>query len=658
MKINFGAYNYFDPNISNTFNIDYSRSVPRTDYDRQNYNTFAFNKAKFDKLIMEGDFNKVYQEGIKYQFADPKVNAQHLSMLESMRIQGQRDMAIFNNIANENEKFAFRFARAVNGIGGTDVLDDNNPYKSDFNRYKQSLGGDNSTKLQIKFKSKKRTLFDSGWLDWLIRDDKEDAIETFYKQSGLNEEVLKKNGIVPALDKDGNTVLTFSKSHALSNQIILGLTDLNSLAYDTDTNSKIGSDPNSKVGITSIGTLGQNKFYNKIEINGIDDNNNISKTQYNRQSGVEESIFRVAFGTFGIIDPALRGKPNIMGDEYVLSQMAGLYKSAKDVENKYDQYKYSPITTTSVIAGNLSDHHEYLNMLLKSGQIDKDEYRKSLTDEEKQMISYVKSMGVGQQKIYSNGANESGTDMILKELDTNSEAQALYMIAAANVNDMRLQTMISNGVVGTLITIDPASMTESQRKNLDIDSTLEDMQTTRKFQFFIPGLFHEQGQQKIANNTKALATQELSQMQQYNYDYTTKSGVKISPNDNGTFKIGNTDWEYTSDEAVAEINKDMIITNANIQLLNQYTNSKGEIFNEDEYEEQVKRIAYSAANEIYPQVNITSYDKFFDLIADGYTTLKPGVEENINLEERHKMMTVLDIYNQLMNNMRKYKLGN
>lgn len=628
MKINFGAYNYFDPNISNTFNIDYSRSIPRTDYDRQNYNTFAFDKAKFDKLIMEGDFNKVYQEGIKYRFADPKVNAQHLSMLESMRIQGQRDMAIFNNIADENEKFAFRFARAVNGIGGTDVLDDNNPYKLRFDELKQNLGGRESTYLQLKFKPKKRTFLG---IDWLARDEKEDDIEKFYKRTGLNEDILKKNGIVPSLDKDGNTILKFSKSHALSNQIILGLS-----------NDEVASfgDARNKRGVA----INHDEF--DVNIVGLDDKGHEFSTpsDVNKVSGYIEAMYQI--GEFQT------------ANEHVVESMKALYNEAKDVENKYDQYKYSPITTTSVIAGNLSDHHEYLNMLLRSGQIDKDEYRKSLTDEEKQMISYVKSMGVGQQKIYSNGANKSGTDMILKELDINSEAQALYMIAAADVNDMHLQTMISNGVVGTLITIDPASMTESQRKNLDIDSTLEDMQTTRKFQFFIPGLFHEQGQQKIANNTKALATQELSQMQQYNYDYTTKSGVKISPNDNGTFKIGNIDWEYTADEAVAEINKDMIITNANIQLLNQYTNSKGEIFNEDEYEEEVKKISYVAANEIYPQISITSYDKFFDLIADGYTTLKPGVEENINLEERHKMMTVLDIYNQLMNNMRKYKLGN
>lgn len=655
MKIRFGAYNYFDPTINNSVNLDYSKFPFRTNYNSQTYDTYAFDKAKFDKLIMNGEFEKVYQEGIKYQFTDPEVNAKHLSMLETMRLQGQRDMAIFNNISNENEKHAFRFARAVNGIRGTDVLDDNNPYKIDFNKYKQALGGDNATKLQIKFKSKKKTLFG---VDWLARDDKEDAIETFYKQSGLSEEILKKNGIIPALDKDGNTVLTFSKSHALSNQIILGLTNSDDVVYADSGFGSIGADDN-KTKIQGVSTLQQNKFYNRIEINGLDDNNNISTTAYKRHITGADTAARTLASTSTIVlgEQKLAGS-DIVGDEYVLDQMAGLYKSAKDVENKYDKYQYSPITTTSVIAGNLSDHHEYLNMLLNSGQIDKDEYRKSLTDEEKQMISYVKSMGVGQQKIYSNANNESGTDMVLKELDTNAEAQALYMIATANINNMHLQTMISNGIVGTLITIDPSDMTESQSKNLNLESTLEDMQTTRRFQFFFPGLFHEQGQEKISNNTKALATQQITQMQQYNYDYTTKSGVKISPNDNGTFKIGMSDWEYTSDEAVAEINKDMIITNANIQLLNQYTNSKGEIFNEDEYEEQVKRIAYASANEIYPQISMMSYDDLFNSLADGYTTLKPEVEEEISIAERNKIMTVLDIYNQLMNNMRKYKLGN
>lgn len=621
MKLDFGNYIYFDP-YDNSTNVD--------------KNKYAYNESKFNELVAQGEYEQAYNLGIKYIPTNNEARTEYMTKLEAMRMAGNRDRAIFNNITDDDEKFAFRFAKNVFSSNGTDVLDDNNPYKTKFNMYKQALGGNESTYLEVKFSNPKNTFLG---IDWIAKDDDEAAIDTFYKQSGLSKDALEEANIFPIVNKDGDTVLRFSKSHPLSNNIIYVLSNERNM----DLRFKVtieGLDDNGKRYTTSL---------NKTINNGDRDSSGLSTSTigYNPSTiGYNPSKWLHYLGG------DLKYYCNY--DNIVLDEIGNLIDSAKEIERKYDTYQYSEQTVTSTIAGNLNDHYAYLNDLLRAGRIDKKEYRASLTDEEKQIDSYIRSMGVGKHKIYSNAANKNGTDMILRPLDLENEAYALNMIAQAEDGDISIQSMISNGEWGCLITINPSSMTDSQKKNLDINSTASDMQTTRKFQFFIPGLFHDKVQERAAANSQARATQEVSQMQRYNYDYTTKDGVKIKPKPDGTFDINSKPFQSASD-AVRAINLDIIITEADLNFKAKYTNTDGQIVKEDEYEEEVKRLAWAASNELWPNTNMYSYDDTWAAATDGYIFVKDKLIDSLPEDDVNKLQTAYDIYQKLINSMYNYK---
>ena len=168
--------------------------------------------------------------------------------------------------------------------------------------------------------------------------------------------------------------------------------------------------------------------------------------------------------------------------------------------------------------------------------------------------------------------------------------------------------MCSNGKIGTLVVINAGSLTSKQQEDLDNTAKPEDQYSTRRIEIFIPGFMQEQAQAKINANTSSRSIQEINSMLDWNYTYKCTDGTEITPDGTGGFMKNK---EYCSkEEAIKEINKDMIIQDAVSNLKFNYLSWNGNLISDkdnsllgaEEYEKMARLIAVRAGNELNPGI--------------------------------------------------------
>ena len=138
--------------------------------------------------------------------------------------------------------------------------------------------------------------------------------------------------------------------------------------------------------------------------------------------------------------------------------------------------------------------------------------------------------------------------------------------------------MCSNGKIGTLVVINAGGLTERQIKDLDKTATPDELYNTRRIQIFIPGFMQEQAQTKINANTSSRSIQEVNSMLDWNYTYKCGNGVEIMPDGKGGFVKNNKPID--KNEAIKEINKDMIIQDAVSNLKFNYLSWDGNLISD------------------------------------------------------------------------------
>lgn len=615
MKIGFGNYTYFDPNAD-----DKKTYKKATDAQKQQY---AFNQDKFNQLIANRQYNDAADYAAMFHFSDPKTQKEHENDIINLRRNGRVLGAIYSRIDDPNALAQIEFYDKVFVDGGLEQLSEND-YANKFIEYKRQLGStidynigadtvtNEATRLSITFQPKTKTFLG---IDWLAKDNKNN-IENFYEESGLTEQQLKAAGVIVS-HKDGKTTLDFDKSNSLANQIIFNL--------PTDKHY-LGDAPMTSSG-DNVAIVGYNA---KGEVTG-----------YGRTHGAIKELITSA-------------------------------KSAK--ESYFKKTDLAEKDYSSTIGPAIDDNLEALKAAYQAGEIDETTFNRQYKILGNNITAAVQSLGSGNYEMYTNAYNEEVTDETLISAGNEQRAHLANLISSTNPKDIELLSMCSNGKIGTLVVINAQPISSKQREGLDTTAAPEDQYNTRRIQIFIPGFMQEQAQAKINANTSSRSIQEVNSMLDWNYTYKCGNGVEIMPDGKGGFVKNNKPVD--KNEAIKEINKDMIIQDAVNNLKFNYlswngnliSNKDNSLLGAEEYEKMARLISIRASNELNPGVplikaNGSDYtvDELFNMKGLS-TSLRWYNEENGEISQSLpyqvslKIKDIYSIYDAIMKELQYYNI--
>ena len=587
MKISFGNYSYYDTTKKS--------SIPQGN----EVNKYKFDNNRFQKLISNRQYQDAANYASKYHFDDPAVQRAHENDILNLRREGRKLSAVYGRIDNVDKLNKISFLDNVFVDGGLEQISDN-PYAKRFASFKEHLGSTHkkgligytdeidkeATAISFTFAPEKQKLFG---IDWLAKDNTERSVEAFYANSGLNEAALKSAG-VEITHKDGFTTIKFDKSNPLANKII----------YNS-------------IPPVRGGDIGSSSDYN-IELKGYTaDGKEIKDISLLRSKSWDE--------------------------------MRNMIADAEDV--KTDAFSALDMTEkdySSTVGASLDDNLEQLNQLLATGQITQQEYNQQRKIVGSILDQAIRSLGSGNYEMFSNAYNDEATDETLVSLSNEQRSEMIQSITAANPKSLHFNAMISNGQIGTLVTIDAD---EVDNKNINDDDTRNQVKRRRR-QIFIPGFMSELAQEKINRNTSSRAIQEINSMQDYGYGFKTTDDQEIYSSMDGRFWSNG--QEISKDDAIKAINKTMIVEDATTNLKYQFTNKEGTMYDIDGYENMARAISIKAANELHPEISFgdkVTVQDIFDKKGAG-ATVADKYASTMQYQLYDKYQDVFDIYDKIM----------
>ena len=610
MKVNFGNYIFFD-------NVADNKTISAT--NNSSAKQYAFDETKFNNLIANRQYNDAADYAAQFHFSDPKVQKEHENDIINLRREGRVLGAIYGKINNDIDLKKVEFYDKVFVDGGLEQLNtvnknaqDYNNYAAEFIDYKRKLGStiengevkDEATRLSITFEPEKQ--YGIFGIDWLAKDNKNN-IDNFYAQSGLNEQQLKAAG-VKIIHKDNKTTLDFDKSNKLANQIIFNLPK-----------------DSRRMGDTPLRTSGKN----------------VSIVGYTAKG---ESI----------IDKRNESIANLFTLDYNrnFENIQNLINSAKTAKESY--FKKNDLDTkqySSTIGPMISDELSSLKEALNNGQITDTQYNNQARAIAPHIFSTIYTLGSSNYEMYTNNFNDEDTDETLVAAENKDRAELTKLINNYDPKDIDVSAMISNGKIGTLITLKGTG-----------NETQSDKNDGRRIQIFVPGLLQEEAQAKINRNTSTRAAQEINSMIDWGYSYKLRNGSEISTDGVGNFMKGKEIIDKQT--AIQEINKDMIVQDALHNLKFQYMNTKGDIINNTKYQQMTKHLAMNAVSDVYGDIKlnvdnntktVTLLDKFGNVYNQDDIFDRNIKEDETQYEVYDRLNDIYAIYNELMNELAFYK---
>ena len=590
MKINFGNYTYFE---------DDGRPGTYIGTKGEWSGHYAFDENKFNQLISNRQYNDAADYAAKFHFNDPEIQKAHENDIINLRRNGRVLGAIYGRVQDPTDLAKITFADNVFVDGGLERSGNNN-LNTAFENIKSKIGStvdengnvvNEATTLEITFEPKINKLFG---IDWLMPDN-DNNIENFYKNSGLNVNTLRDNG-VEVINKDGRTILRFDKSNPLANKIL----------YKTPV-----------VLNTAFGDLDRHILANKpTKIIG-----------YNKTG-------------------------EVTGETDDLREFDSFIKDAITTKEKYfEDFDLTYKDYSSSIGPMISDELSSLKAMLNSGQIDDTQYNRQAKAIAPHIFSAINTLGSSNYEMYTNYLNEEPTDETLVPVENKDRANLANLISSYAPKDIDVSAMVSNGKIGTLITLEGTG-----------NETESDKNDGRRIQIFVPGLLQEEAQAKINRNTSTRSMQELNSMIDWSYSYKLRNGSEIGVNNKGQFTKDKEVIDKQS--AIQEINKDMIMEESLANLKFQYMNSDGNITDNLKYEEMSKLLAMNTVSDVYGDIKLNiDYNNSKVALSDKFGNIyNPDNIFNRKINENEAQYEVYDrlneiyaIYNELMNELNFYK---
>lgn len=624
MKIKFRTYTYYDPDTQGEdleFNWDFDdlrQRIANNPNDKeaerllQQYGDYEFKQEVVDNYINNNDYTNASKLLNKYKPNDVEDLKEYNNYVHQFNHEARIMNGIYSQIDDKDTKAKIKFANNVftengldNFIGDQDV----EPYIKKFNDIKGRIGSSDkkkATSLSIEFQPKQQTLFG---IDWLMPDNTSNSLEAFYERTGLTEGDLRAAG-VEVTHPDGKDVIKFKKNNKYANQIIAGLR-----LYQ----GSYGDMP-----------IRDRHYYNNV-IRGYDDAGN-----------------------------EIDGNP--WWNDVI--RFKNMIKDASEVKEAAFEKVRGNKNYSSTIGPLLTDGIDQVEKQFAEGKINETEYHRR----KKELYDWVEQgiMSLGSQdfQMYTNyGGNWS--DPTLKEVPSDKRRELVEWIGA-NIDKVKINSMLSNGQAGALITIPARTKTA---KDIDSDKRTTENLAERAIHVFVPGLFMEKVQEQINRDSKMRAMREINSMQDYGYGWDCSDGTELHAMDGVFWK----EWkevengrevtktqQVSQEDAVREINRTMIIEDAVNNLPFQFMNHKGEVFDREGYENMAAQWAYKAGEELYGNIPLqTSRGDNIDFLTafamkGAGVAIKSEYDDILPYETRKKLLEIYSIYHRITNELNRY----
>lgn len=587
------------------------KTLPSSWKDNIDY-TKGYSSKIEDKFRSEHDYLGLADYLSKFKMnnvIDQRAYEQEISQL---RRYGRQYNAIQAN-ATDEQRESIAFLEAFNN-GNIDNLDDDNDYKKKYIEAISILGRTTSfgikkehnpdyvgnaedkeaSTITVSFNTKhvSRGFWGFG-ADWLSKDIDENQYELFSKDTGYTpaeiRNILGDNSITI---KEGKIIVNVPKSN------IEGIKFLSTVKNWCNDTSRTTDD----VGYASYDTNGNlisdDTIYIGTKISDISD---IIKKVNNDKNIIENSIG---------------------AGEQIMSTTILPYMNEKQMQ---------------------------LMNMRNRGIMDANKVEEEIRLDNKIYENLLLGISFSKYDIYTDKNNEIEGDETLNPLTDNLEKGKLkdYVRNAIRDNRVTFNAGISGGKYGTYLKIAPK----------DEDGTIiTDSNDSRKGSvIFIPDLFTKSVQKAFDSSTQGKTVAEINSMQQYGYEYTLNNGNILSNIGNNTARLydanTNSYRDITREEAHDLLHESIIVEDATTNIRNRMFNLDGTVRQGYDYEEDIRKIALAAANELYEGPNITSDDV--------WVTSKEKQKENEargNIYYDYKRNRALDVYEQLKNSI--YKLLN
>ena len=525
-----------------------------------------FDNEKFQQYINDHNYDDAVAYMSKYIFDDPQKRAEWNHCKETIRREGARRNAIYGTVSEGTDQWnAMQFLEHRNEDGWIRINRDKNPYAANEYQAKKELGfykdidDPNATAtaaLEFTFQPN----VGRKWLglDFLAKDGV-DSLESFLEANNININDFKQHIGDNLTYKDGRAVVKAKPGDEYFDAL---------MSY----------------------TSHKRKWYEPERIAGINVRAIDNKGNY---TTVVNDIAD-GWGTFRKGD-----RPVDVNMLTVANYNRNLYNANNIQESVIKNAGIQNKTYSGTLIGNLSDDWERLTNAFNAGEIDLTTYNALIKENCNTELSLIKSIGSGNYKMLSNGFNKEVTDETMVDMGNENRSHLASYISSADPKDMHLMGAVYNGQVGTFISIDAQQV---PNKNLSRDDTPDEMLKSRRVQVFIPGLFTEQIQQRIDNDSEVQAILQRNDMLDYGMSYRTYDGKKLKCVNGKDGIDENTGKTYSEQDMLNLINEDLIIRKTIENLPEQYLNEDGNFINENavkDFRKMARQTSIKAVNEIF-----------------------------------------------------------
>ena len=263
----------------------------------------------------------------------------------------------------------------------------------------------------------------------------------------------------------------------------------------------------------------------------------------------------------------------------------------------------------SVVSNFLGAGHAEAYKLYQQHKINLDTYNKIETNWKNAYDTLIQQADFTQKEVYAWSA-DSGEGVNLKPVDNKLVPDLKgEVMAAMHDNRVTYSLCVSDGELGTLITITPKA--QSGDDKTDWSKKKSEVQK----QIWVKGLFEGTAERAFESDTKSKAARDNADMKKFNYELELADGktVGYKPGTGAYYKTtdkdGNTIYNgLTEEQMLHELNKSNIIEEGALAALNSLNHDSNN-YNTSNIMNRINSLAISATNELYPQGSATDTER-------------------------------------------------
>ena len=263
----------------------------------------------------------------------------------------------------------------------------------------------------------------------------------------------------------------------------------------------------------------------------------------------------------------------------------------------------------SVVSNFLGAGHAEAYKLYQQHKINLDTYNKIETNWKNAYDTLIQQADFTQKEVYAWSA-DSGEGVNLKPVDNKLVPDLKgEVMAAMHDNRITYSLCVSDGELGTLITIAPKA--QSGNDKTDWSKKKSEVQK----QIWVKGLFEGTAERAFESDTKSKAARDNADMKKFNYELELADGktVGYKPGTGAYYKTtdkdGNTIYNgLTEEQMLHELNKNNIIEEGALAALNSLNHDSNN-YNTSNIMNRINSLAISATNELYPQGSATDTER-------------------------------------------------